>query len=111
MGLLRKTVLFGRVWTAVIAAFVAAAPDVHCVCPDGRVKQYPLFLSPVVGGCCQDGPAAPELSSHRPPASAAPARKACCHKSDGREAPPSHTDGPALRGSCCHKTLTASAFL
>jgi hypothetical protein len=111
MGLLRKTVLFGRVWTAVIAAFVAAAPDIHCVCPDGRVKQYPLLLSPVVGGCCQEGSLAPGSPSRRPHPSDASAHKSCCRKADGREAPASPAKGAGLRGGDCRKTLTASTFL
>jgi hypothetical protein len=111
MGQLRTIALVGRIWLAVVAAFVAIAPDVHCVCPDGQVKQFPLYLSPLVGGCCQSGPVTPDLPSRRPFSSAGPEQKACCQKNDSGEAGPSCPKGAELRGECCHKMLNSPTLL
>jgi hypothetical protein len=111
MGLLCRTALVGRIWLALAAALIAIAPDVHCVCPDGQVKQFPLYLSPLVGGCCQGGPVTSDRPSRLPFSSAAPEQMACCQKNESEGAGPSCPKGAELRGERCHKTLTSSTFL
>lgn len=82
----RRTLLVAQVWLTAFMTLLSGAPQLTCVCPDGRVKQFCLSFLPGLAGCC---------CSHACTPAGGQVRACCC---GGRA---SSLSEPAGERPCC----------
>lgn len=106
-GLRRKS-LVALAWLTAFTTLASGAPQLTCVCPDGRVMAFCLSALPGLSRCCCGNACCRTAGGDC--LSSSPVRP-CCQARAAREAANKSGRGSHVEAPCCRKTLTPSKVL
>src|SRR6266567_3096934 len=109
MRCVRKTAMALLVGLTVFSTLAAGTPHFQCHCPNGRLKPICVSSPTRIGGCCCGGDCCGSDKAAATTTSNAEKHCCCCASQDINPKKASERTGPALRATCCSKTLVLPA--